>query len=232
MTELASRGPISRDSPPATRASQPSGLSRCNSQLAGDRIAGAVAEAHYGGVPMDIETKVFELQDERWRPTSDAHPVAGPRSGLFLFSLAVALLLGGCVGGRPLLRDGKLKGWAWSRGLIPPPGSRSITIKDCRLPHPRCTSVEARITVRQGNQEEGYPARLTSEGFQAVHMRKIRKMKKEVEIAVKITAVEGQDYCDPYLQGAAWTYSGKLEETGRSQYSVSFTQFKASSRGR
>lgn len=158
------------------------------------------------------------------------HPTA--RSGLFLFSLTVALLLGGCVGGRPLLRDGetgKLEGWAWSPGLVPSSGSRSITIKDCRLPHPRCTSVEARITVRQGNQEEGYRAKLTSEGFQAVHMRQIRKMKKEVEIAVKITAVEGQDYCDPYLQGAAWTYSGKLEETGRSQYSVSFTQFEASS---
>lgn len=89
--------------------------------------------------------------------------------------------------------------------------------------------MEARITVRQGNQEEGYPTTLTSEGFQAVHMRKIRKMKREVEIAVKITAIEGQDYCDPYLQGAAWTYSGKLEEIGSSQYSVSFTQFEASS---
>ena len=158
------------------------------------------------------------------------HPAA--RSGLFPFSLAVALLLGGCVGGRPLLRDGdtgKLEGWVWSPGSISPSGSRSITIKDCRLPHPRCTSVEARITVRQGNQEEGYPARLTSAGFQALQMRKIRKMKREVEIAVRITATEGHDYCAPYLQGAAWTYSGKLEETGKSQYSVSFTQFKASS---
>jgi hypothetical protein len=97
------------------------------------------------------------------------------------------------------------------------------------LPHPLCTSVEAKITVRQGDREEGYRSTLASEGFQAIHMRKIRKMKSDVEIEVRITAVEGQDYCAPYLQGAAWTYSGKLAETGRSQYSVSFTQFEAGS---
>ncbi len=137
-------------------------------------------------------------------------------------------LLGGCAGG-PVVRDGKLEGWAWSRPrLISPSGSSSITIKECRLPRRLCSSVEAEITVRQGNREEGYRSTLTSEGFQAIHMRKIRRMREEMEITVRITAAEGQDYCEPYVQGAAWTYSGKLEKEERRQYFVSFTQFKAS----